>query len=303
MTGEATSVVRGERPVTVRGSMITPIAWTALSAGVFAMGLWLAWSRDVFGAAVSTRVWTSGMLLLVGTLALVLSVSALFAGVRVFPDRLEVTRGIFRTQVIRPGELVHFRASGKGNTVISGVTARGRGFTTDRYHRHHDVLVGWLEQNAAEPWAEFSDFFSKLTVQTRPRPVYRLFTMVLIVGFFIVSLLMFPGLWVAVAYDDAHKQQVTCTITAAEAVTVSNRSTRGIGSSHPAVAIDTSECGPLTLSRGVDSENQDAVARTLNRTEGPHVFTVGGGSFWFRTHTPWLRFVPAPTIYSVDGVG
>ncbi len=286
------------RPVTVRGKRTTPVAWTALGTGVVAAGLWLACSPEVFGAVRATREWTSGLLLLVGAFTLFLSVGSLRTRVEVFPDRLEVTRGFRRTQVISPGELVHFRASGKGNTVISAATARGRGFTTNRFHLHHDALTDWLDQNTGDEWTAFRTFFGKLTVQEHPAPVRDLLSMLLIVGVFLATLLTFPGLSVANAYDAAHQEQVTCTVTAAEAVTVSSRSVRGIGSSRAGVGIETSDCGRLTLTHGVSNDDRDDIARALNRSKGPHSFTVGGGSFWWREHTPFS--VPAPTVYSID---
>ncbi|KTR03008.1 hypothetical protein NS184_14530 [Curtobacterium luteum] len=287
-----------ERPVTVRGSRFTPSAWTALGAGVVAAGLWTACSPEVFGAARFTQVWTSGLLLVVGALTVYLAVGTLRTRVEVFPDRLESTRGLRRTQVIGPGELVTFRASGKGNTVISAATARRRGFSTNRFHHHHDALVDWLDRNTGEEWTAFREFFGKLTVQQHRAPLRESLSTLLIVGVFLATLLTFPGLFIGNAYDAAHREQVTCTVTAAEAITVSSRSTRGIGSSRAGVGVETSDCGRLTMTRGVTSDDRDGIARELNRTKGPHVFTVGGGSFWLRKNTPIT--VPSPTVYSID---
>ena len=298
VVGEATRAVDAVRPVTVRGSVIAPIAWTALCAGVVALGIWLASTRAVFGGAWFTQLWTSGLLLALGGFGLYLGVGSIRNRIRVFPDRLEVVPHMRRTLTIAPGELVQFSASGTGNTTIRGRTARGRGFSTDRFHRHHDVLVHWLEQNATEPWEEFTGFFRKLTVDRQPRRWRNLLFTLTSVGFFTTTLAMFPGLPVMIAYDDAHKEQVTCTITSAQGITVSNRSVKGIGSSHPAVSLETTDCGHLTLSRGVYSDNRDAVARRYDRAPGPYRLTVGGGGFWLWQHAsvPVLE----PTVYSVD---
>lgn len=255
----------------------------------------------VFGHATFSRVWTSGVLLVVGALGMFGSISALRTRIEVFPDRLRVVRGLSRARVIHPNELQRFFAKGKGNVVIHERTARRRGFTTNRFHRGYENLVAWLEQNASEPWAEFTDFFGKLTVRKQPQPVRDVLSMLLVVGFVITTLLMFPGLWLGISYDDAHKEQVVCTITAAEPITISTRSTRGIGSSHAGVRIETPDCGRLTFDKGVFWDNRDAIARRYDRSPGPYTLTVGGGSFWFRENTPWLWPVPSPTVYSIDG--
>ncbi|MCJ1712888.1 hypothetical protein [Curtobacterium sp. VKM Ac-2922] len=288
--------------MTVRSSRVAPIAWTMLSAGVVAFGFWLASTGAVFGDAVFTRVWTSGLALILGGLALLFSVAALRSRVTVFPDRLEAVNGIGRKRVIGPGELARFRASGKGNDVISGSTFRGRGFTSNRFHRNYAALEEWLDLNAGAPWVEFKEFFGKLTVRKGPQPVKDVFTTLLAVGFFIITLLMLPGLWVISAYDDAHEEQVTCSVTAAEAITVSSTSSKGIGSSRPGVGIETSNCGRLTLTRGVYDDNRDDIAQSLNHSKGSHVFTVGGGTFWLRENMSWFTFVPSPTVYNVSGV-
>ncbi len=284
--------------MTVRGNRFTPASWAALGAGVVAAGAWTACNPEVFGSARFTQAWTSGLLLVVGALTVSLAVGTLRTRVEVFPDRLEATRGLRRTQVIGPGELVAFRASGKGNTVISAATARRRGFSTNRFHRHHDALVEWLDRNTGEEWTAFRDFFGKLTVQRDRAPVRESLSILLVVGVFLATLLTFPGLFIGNAYDAAHREQVTCTVTAAEAITVSSRSTRGIGSSRAGVGVETSDCGRLTMTRGVTGDSRDDIARELNRTKGPHTFTVGGGSFWLRKHTHVT--IPAPTVYSID---
>ncbi|WP_144411275.1 hypothetical protein [Curtobacterium sp. MR_MD2014] len=298
MVGETAQAVAGARPVTVRGGVIAPIAWTALCAGVLALGVWLASTRLVFGGAWFTQLWTSGLVLVAGVLGLYLSIGSIRNRIRVFPDRLEVVPHMRRTVTISPGELVGFSASGPGNTTIRGRTARGRGFSTDRFRRHHDVLVRWLEQNATEPWTAFTTFFGKLTVDREPRRVRNALFTLFSVAFFLTTLSMFPGLPVMIAYDDAHQEQVTCTITSARAVTVSNRSLKGVGSSHPAVSLETTDCGHLTLSRGIFADNRDAVARRYDRAPGPYRLTVGGGGFWLWQHASVP--VPEPTVYSVD---
>jgi len=278
---------------------VTPLAWMLLSSGLVAAGVWLACSEDVFGGAWFTHVCSSGLLLVVGLLGLLLAVSTIRTRVRVFPDRLEATVALGRTRTIHPGELARFRASGTGNDVVSAWTARGRtGFQTNRFHRHHNALEDWLDRNGGEPWAEHRAFSEKLTRRTKRKPVADTVSMLVIVAFFVTIIAICPGLFVLVAYDDAHQEQVTCTITAAEAITVSNRSAKGIGSSHPAVGIDSSDCGRLTFSRGIDDENQERTARAYDRAPGPYTFTVGAGSFWVRQHAPWARL--GPTVYAIS---
>lgn len=277
---------------------MAPVAWAALSLGVLTAGCWFAGTDDVFGHAVFTHVWTSALLLLVGALGLLASVASLRTRVRVHPDRLAVTRGLRRTRTVRPGELVRIAPSGKGNDRFSGATARGRGFTSDRFHRHHDALADWLARHASEPWTAYSELLGQLTHREKPASIRHALSMLSFVALFVVMLLMAPGLSIIVAYDDVHQEEVTCTITSARTVTGSTRSLRGIGSSYPAVAAETSDCGPLTLRQGVHQGNQDALARALDGAPGPHRVTVGAASLWIRDNVPWSLL--APTVYGID---
>ena len=287
------------KPVLVSGNRMVPVAWMLLSAGVVAAGLWLACSQDVFGGAWFTRVWCSALLLFFGLLGLFLAVTTVRTRVKVFPDRLEATMNLGRTRTIRPGELAHFRASGKGNDVLSAATARGRrGFQSNRFHRHYDALNDWLDQNGGEPWAQHQAFFSKLTHQTKPKPVRNAISMLTIVAFYLFTLAIFPGLFVMNAYDSAHRERVTCTVTSAEAVTLSSRSAKGVGASYAGVGFDTSDCGRLTYSKTISFGNQDAFARRYDRALGAYAFTVGGASYWVRQHAPWVPL--APEVYGVS---
>ncbi|MGW8431723.1 hypothetical protein ACWGJ9_11570 [Curtobacterium citreum] len=261
----------------------------------------MALTDKVYGDADFTHVWTTAVVFLLGGLALLFSVATLRSRVVVFPDRLEAVNGIGRKYVISAGELARFTASGKGNEIIRGSTFRGRRFTSNRFYRNYAVLEDWLDRNGGEPWREFKTFFGKLTVRQQPRPVRDALTVLFLVGFFLCTLLMVPGLWVVNAYDNAHKEQVTCTVTAAEGITVSSRSARGVGSSRPGVGIETSDCGRLTFTRGVTSDTNDNIAQALNHSKGPREFTVGGGTFWLRQNVSWFTFVPAPTVYEVSG--
>ncbi len=63
------------------------------------------------------------------------------------------------------------------------------------------------------------EFFDKLTVDREPRRVRNVLFTLFSVAFFLTTLSVFPGLPVMIAYDDAHQEQVTCTITSARAVT------------------------------------------------------------------------------------
>ena len=143
-----------------------------------------------------------------------------------------------------------------------------------------------------------SSFFGKLTAQHDRAPIRESLSTLLLVGVFLATLLTFPGLLIGGAYDAARRERVTCSVSAAEAITVSSRSSRGVGSSRAGVGVETSDCGRLTMTRGVTSDNGDGIARALNRTKGPHTFTVGGGSFWLRRNTPVT--VPSPTVHSID---
>lgn len=302
VTGEHVLETSHGKPVLVRGNRIVPAAWMLLSAGVVAAGVWSACSEDVFGGAWFTRIWCSALLLCFGLLGLFLAVTTIRTRVKVFPDRLEATMNLGRTRTIRPGELAHFRASGKGNDVLSAATARGRRrFQSNRFHRHYDALNDWLDQNGGEPWAQHQAFFSKLTHQTKPKPVRNAISMLTIVAFYLFTLAMFPGLFVMDAYDRAHRERVTCTVTAAEAVTLSSRSAKGAGASYAGVGFDTSDCGRMVYSKTISFGNQDAFARRYDRALGPYAFTVGGASFWVREHASWVPL--APEVYGVSEPG
>lgn len=287
-------VVNAEaRPVLIHGNRVAPLAWMLLSAGVVTAGVWLACTNDVFGGAWFTRIWSSALLLFFGVLGVVLSVSTIRTRAKVFPDRIEATINLGRTNTIRAGELAHFRASGKGNDVISASTPRGRrGFQSNRFHRHYEVLSDWLDRNGGEPWVKHQQFFARLTHQTKTRPVRNAISMLGIVAFYLMTLAMFPGLFVLNAYDGTHRERVTCTVTSAEAVTLSSRSSKGIGASYAGVGFDTSDCGRMTYSRTISFDNHEAFARRYNGAPGPYAFTVGGGSFWVRAHVPWMRLGP-----------
>ncbi|MCS6579525.1 MULTISPECIES: hypothetical protein [Curtobacterium] len=302
MAGERELKKSHGRPVLVQGNRVVPVAWRLLSAGVVAAGLWLACSQDVFGGAWFTRVWCSALLLFFGLLGLMLAVSTIRTRVKVFPDRLEATVNFRGTRTIRPGELARFRASGKGNDVVSAATARGRrGFRSNRFHRHYDVLNDWLDRNGGEPWVEHQAFFIKLTHQTKPQPIRNALSMLTIVAFHLFTLAMFPGLFVMNAYDSAHRERVTCTATSAEAVTLSSRSAKGVGASYAGVGFDAPDCGRLTYSKTISFGNQDAFARRYDRAPGEYAFTVGGASFWVREHAPWVPL--APEVYGVSEPG
>lgn len=101
--------------------------------------------------------------------------------------------------------------------------------------------------SAADVGASRSSFFGKLTVQHDRAPIRESLSTLLLVGVFLATLLTFPGLLIGGAYDAAHRERVTCSVSAAEAITVSSRSSRGVGSSRAG---------------------------------------VGGGSFWLRRNTP-----------------
>jgi hypothetical protein len=195
--------------------------------------------------------------------------------------------------------VVVIRPTGAGHVGIGGVTGRRRrGFIANRFDRHYDVLADWLHDNAAEPWASYQDLLGKLTHLTRPRVAYNMVTGVFAFVVLVPSLALLPALVSLGAYDDAHIRTTSCTVESASGGTVSNRSSRGIGSSHSAVFFETSDCGQLTFDRGISYDNRDEIARRYDEAPGPYTFEVGAASFWIREHMPGLRL--SPEVYSVS---
>jgi len=92
----------------------------------------------------------------------------------------------------------------------------------------------------------------------------------LAIGFF------FVGPLILTAYDDSHRESLTCTVSSVE--TVSGRSSnRGVGGASALVRVGTDACGVLDLRDGVTIRNVDAIASELKEGE-TYVFSVGQGS-------------------------
>jgi hypothetical protein len=272
--------------------------WTLAAAAVTALGIRIAVATAFFGDAHLTRFAVSAVTVVIGAGAVLLGIRALRSRVRVFPDRLEATFGLGRRHVILPGEITSIEPLWSGHVGVRGVTEGGRkSFVVRRFDRHYEDLADWLGVNATGPWTAYQDLLGKLTHQERPRVVRDALSSLALIVFLGPALALLPALLSLTAYDDAHHQDLTCSVTSAEGVTVSSRSTRGIGSSRPAVAFVTNDCGRMTLKRGVDGDSRDDIARRYDRAPGEYVFEVGSGSLWLRQHVSWLRI--SPEVYVV----
>jgi hypothetical protein len=296
---QSDSVERRTEPVTVRGAVWKPVAWTIASAAITVLGMRMAVAAEFYGDAVFTRVTSSAFTIGVGFGAVILGILRLRTRVRVFPDRLEAIVGLGRKDVVLPGDVVVIRPTGAGHVGIRGVTGRRRrGFIANRFDRHYDVLADWLHDNATEPWTSYQDLLGKLTHLTRPRVVHDMVTGVLAFVVLLPSLALLPALVSLTAYDDAHIITTSCTVESASGGTVSTRSLRGIGSSRSAVFFEASDCGRLTFDRGISDKNRDEIARRYDEAPGTYTFKVGAASFWIRKNMSWLRL--SPEVYSVS---
>ncbi|PYY33206.1 MULTISPECIES: hypothetical protein [unclassified Curtobacterium] len=294
--GEYMYRARHERPTrptaTVRRSPWGAAALTSAAAGITALGVRILSATAFYGDADLVRIGTGSFTVVLGIGLVLLGVRSLRSRVRVFPDRLEARSGFAPTHVVRPGEIVRIEPRLSGHVGVSGVTDGQGSFLAGRFDRHYDVLADWLSMNATRPWAEYQDLLGKLTHQTRPRVVRGTLTGLLLFVVMVPALELFPALLSLSAYDDAHPQDRTCSVTSAEGSTISSRSTRGIGSSHPAVTFTTRDCGPLVMRDGVDSDSRDVIARRYDRAPGEYTFTLGGGSLWLQEHLPWFPVQP-----------
>jgi hypothetical protein len=75
--------------------------------------------------------------------------------------------------------------------------------------------------------------------------------------------------------DSTNPTDLRCTVTGAAAGTAS-AGQRG-GATWSRVLIETSDCGQLTLTQGIDEHNRDSVAADLN-DGGVYTFSIGGGT-------------------------
>lgn len=83
------------------------------------------------------------------------------------------------------------------------------------------------------------------------------------------------------AYDAGHRVSPICTVSSAHSSVDSSRSLKGVGSSTSQVVFETSDCGTLVLQWGVTRDNEDKIARSVDK-RGRYRFDVGEGSFNMR---------------------
>jgi Tfp pilus assembly protein PilX len=83
------------------------------------------------------------------------------------------------------------------------------------------------------------------------------------------------------AYDRSHQIDETCEVQKAEASLGGSTSSRGAGALFDQVEVDTTDCGPLVLRRGVTEQNKQEIADELS-SAGRVQFRIGAGSFKWR---------------------
>lgn len=83
------------------------------------------------------------------------------------------------------------------------------------------------------------------------------------------------------AYDRSHQIEETCEVRKAEASSGGSTSSRGVGTLFDQVEVDTKDCGPLVLRRGVTEQNKQEIADELS-SAGRVQFRIGAGSFNWR---------------------
>lgn len=83
------------------------------------------------------------------------------------------------------------------------------------------------------------------------------------------------------AYDRSHQIEETCEVRKAEASSGGSTSSRGVGTLFDQVEVDTKDCGPLVLRRGVTEQNKQEIADELS-SAGRVQFRIGAGSFKWR---------------------
>lgn len=90
------------------------------------------------------------------------------------------------------------------------------------------------------------------------------------------------------AYDAGHRVRPICTVNSAHSSVDSSRSLKGVGSSTSQVVFETSDCGTLVLQWGVTRDNEDKIARSVDKG-GRYRFDVGEGSFNMREFLNTIR--------------
>lgn len=83
------------------------------------------------------------------------------------------------------------------------------------------------------------------------------------------------------AYDKSHQIEETCEVRSAVASSGGSTSSRGIGTLFDQVEVDTKNCGPLVLRRGVTEQNKEDIADELGAA-GSVQFRIGAASFKWR---------------------
>ncbi|MCS5487913.1 hypothetical protein NY588_12375 [Curtobacterium flaccumfaciens pv. beticola] len=84
------------------------------------------------------------------------------------------------------------------------------------------------------------------------------------------------------AYDRSHVIRVDCLVTAAEPEIGGSTSGRGSGTLFDQITVDSPDCGPLTIRRGITGGNKQQIAERLG-TQERWSFRVGAGSFELRS--------------------
>jgi hypothetical protein len=97
-----------------------------------------------------------------------------------------------------------------------------------------------------------------------------------------VSSFFLAGPEVLRSYDDAHRVQLVCMVSSAEASTGSSRSTKGVGASRPQVIIESRECGKFVLREGVTKDNSGDIASSF-KSGTTYELEVGDGSLTMRS--------------------
>lgn len=113
----------------------------------------------------------------------------------------------------------------------------------------------------------------------------------------LVPIVVFVVPPVSDAYDETHRVAIECTVTGAEGG-IASGGNRG-GASWSRVQIFTSDCGALTLTRGITESNRGAVAGELS-PGGRFSFQIGA-----TTHATWKLyefFHITPMVYSFQKI-
>jgi len=100
-------------------------------------------------------------------------------------------------------------------------------------------------------------------------------------------------------YDKAHPVTVQCTLTSAEAITITS-SSRTVHTSSAAVVIETKPCGRMLIKRGIGFDNNKAVAAKL-KPGATYAIEVGSGTYNMREFLGALKM--RPEVFTYHRVG